>query len=261
MRAATFITFLTVSPVHAGEIVAFSATDFDGADIVIVGEIHDDPIHHQAQADIIALLDPTAIVFEMLTSDQAGQVTSDTINSSDLGELLEWEANGWPDFDMYAPIFAAAEDAKIIGAAPSPEMAAQARDDILAAFTDQRFELHIPLDEDEQRTREQGMQDGHCGALPAEILPWFVDQQRFRDAVFARAALEAFETFGGPVVVITGNGHAHTDWGMPVYLHPASPDTHVLSIGQITAPSDTPPYDLWRVTPPIDRPDPCAAFE
>ena len=108
---------------------------------------------------------------------------------------------------------------------------------------------------------EQAMQDGHCGALPAEMLPWFIDQQRFRDAMFARAALDAMDVTGGPIVVITGNGHARTDWGMPVYLAAATPDVAVLSVGQITAAQDDAPFDFWRVTEPIDRPDPCAAFK
>lgn len=95
-----------------------------------------------------------------------------------------------------------------------------------------RFGFSEALPDEEQTLREQEMQDGHCGALPPEMLPWFVDQKRFCDAVFARATLNALDVTGGPIVVITGNGHARTDWGMPVYLTAAARDVAVLSIGQ-----------------------------
>jgi hypothetical protein len=254
---------MCTSPVSAGEVSLFSQADFAGADIVIIGEIHDDPNHHLTQADIITMIDPTAVVFEMLTAEQALRVTPANIDDPALGEILGWNASGWPDFAIYAPVFATLGDAEVRGAAPSEFAAMQARDDIIHAFRDgaDRFGLTTPLPDDERAMREQGMQDGHCGALPVEMLPWFVDQQRFRDAVFARAALQAFEQTGGPVVVITGNGHARTDWGMPVYLTAAAPDIAVISIGQITMVDENAPFDLWRLTDPVDRPDPCAAFQ
>jgi hypothetical protein len=262
MRIIALITILSVSPALAQEVTTFSTTDFSGVDIVIIGEIHDDPSHHQAQADIVAALDPAAIVFEMLTEDQAQRVTDNNRNA-DLAAVLEWGASGWPDFAIYAPIFEASGRAAIVGAAPADASEMQARDDIVAAFGDAagRFGLDDALPETEQAEREQGMQDGHCGALPVEMLPWFVDQQRFRDAVFASKALDAFNKHGDPIVVITGNGHARTDWGMPVYLRAAAPDVTVFSIGQITESNDGPPYDIWRISAPIARPDPCAAFQ
>lgn len=94
-----------------------------------------------------------------------------------------------------------------------------------------RFGFREALPDDEQTLREQEMQDGHCGALPPEMLPWFVDQKRFCDAVFAPAALNALDVTGGPIVVITGDGHARTDWGMPAYLTAAARDVAVLNIG------------------------------
>ncbi len=263
MKIISSILIAIAAPVASDSISPFHINDFDGFDIIIVGETHDDPTHHQMQADIISMVHPTAVVFEMLNEVQAETVTPDRRDATDLGELLAWEDSGWPTFEIYAPIFAALGDAAIIGAAASDTQAAHARDDSVAAFGDDadKFGLTADLPATEQLAREAEMQAGHCGALPDEMLPWFVDQQRFRDAMFARAALDAFEKFGGSVVVITGNGHARTDWGMPVYLDAAAPDVNVLSIGQITEHDADRPYDLWRITPPVDRPDPCAAFQ
>jgi hypothetical protein len=45
-------------------------------------------------------------------------------------------------------------------------------------------------------------------------------------------------------------------------LAEAAPDLRVLSIGQFEeAAADDPPFDLWLLTPPAPRPDPCAAFD
>ena len=41
------------------------------AQVVIIGEIHDNPTHHQTQAALVAKLAPKALVFEMLTPAQA----------------------------------------------------------------------------------------------------------------------------------------------------------------------------------------------
>lgn len=263
MRWMIFAATVHASSACAEEVFSFAPEDFAGADVVIVGEVHDNPDHHVAQAEVIAMLRPRAVVFEMLTEAQAALVTDDVLTSPALGDLLDWEASGWPDFAMYAPVFAASEGATIVGAAADPDRAQAARADMLTAFGDEAtaFGLTTALPEAEQAIREQGMQDGHCGALPPEMLPWFVDLQRFRDAVFAQAALQAFEDHGGPVIVVTGNGHARNDWGIPVYLQTAAPKLTVISVGQITGPATDAPFDLWRITPDVDRPDPCVAFQ
>jgi uncharacterized iron-regulated protein len=263
MRKLLLVAMICPLPAFAGEVDRFETADFLDADIVIIGEIHDDPRHHETQAEIIEMVDPKSVVFEMLTAEQAGLITPDNITSPDLGTVLDWAQSGWPDFTTYAPIFTALDSAVVVGAAASKVESAKARDGIIAAFgadADQ-FGLTLPLSKDEQATREQGMQDGHCGALPEAMLPWFVDQQRFRDASFSKAALDALAAFGGPVVVITGNGHARTDWGMPVYLSAAAPHVKVLSIGQISESDEATPFNLWRITTPVDRPDPCAVFD
>jgi hypothetical protein len=62
--------------------------------------------------------------------------------------------------------------------------------------------------------------------------------------------------------VITGNGHARLDRGMAVHLAAAAPGVTVRALGQFEAPPDEaePPFDRWVVTPPAERPDPCAFF-
>lgn len=235
-----------------------------GADIVLLGEVHDNPAHHAAQADLVARIAPKAVVFEMLTAEQAARVTSDLIADPDaLAAALNWADSGWPDFDLYHPIFAAARGALIRGAAVPRPAARQAMQDVAGAFGPEadRFGLTRPLNPDEQAEREALQFEAHCDALPKEMLPGMVDIQRLRDARLAQEAVRAFEATGGPVVIITGNGHARADWGVPRKLRMARSDLTLFTLGQTEDGQPLPgAFDAVLDAPRVDRPDPCLAF-
>jgi hypothetical protein len=201
----------------------------------------------------------------MLSSEQAGRVTPRLVRSAEaLGAMLGWEASGWPDFEMYHPIFVAAGAAAIRGAAApivDVRQAAQVGASVVFGEEAGLFGLSDPLPEAEQALREAEQLIAHCDAMPAEALPGMVEAQRLRDAWLARAAVDALDETGGPVVVITGNGHARADWGVPRMIAAAAPETRVLTIGQFEeAAEPDPPFDLWIVTEAVERGDPCAAF-
>lgn len=235
------------------------------ARIVILGEVHDNPSHHANQSRAVAAIRPAALVFEMLTPQQAqaavGVVRSDR---AALETALGWADTGWPDFSMYHPIFAAAPQAAIYGAAlPRADVRRAMTEGAAAVFGAKpaAFGLDRALAPDEQARRESDQQMAHCNALPPDLLPGMVAAQRLRDAAFARTALEALAATGGPVVVITGSGHADTAQGIPVALAAAAPSVSVLSVGQLeTDPGPAAPFDLWIVTDPAPRDDPCKAF-
>ncbi|WP_343035325.1 ChaN family lipoprotein [Parasulfitobacter algicola] len=255
---------ILTSVVRADQIGTNILKDLPKADIYILGEIHDNPTHHDNQALAISRIAPQAIVFEMISPDQAKAIEDvDRGDQTAMARALQWDESGWPDFAIYHPIFKAAPNATIFGAAVG-------RDDLIAAMKstaattfgkDADAFLLGPLPQDQQMQRETLQLAAHCDALPAEMLPGMVEAQRLRDAVLSRTTLEALDETDGPVVVITGNGHARTDWAMPAKIKSARPTVTVLSIGQLeTTPNSTPPYDLWLITDPIDRPDPCEQF-
>lgn len=237
--------------------------------MVILGEVHDNPAHHANQARALAALKPAAVVFEMLDIEQAQRITPAlTRDPAALEAVLGWNAAGWPDFAMYAPLFQTTPAPRFYGGAVRPADLARARNDGAAAAFGAgaaRFGLDRPLAPGDQAAREAEMQQVHCGALPPGLLPGFVAVQRLRDAALALATLAALEQTGGPVAVITGNGHARRDRGIPAMLAQADPSVSVLAMGQFEGePDGPPPYDLWLVTGAPDRsaePDPCAAFD
>lgn len=248
----------------AGEIAPADLTALPPADVVILGEIHDNPVHHANQADAVAALVPAALVFGMLTPEQAARVTPAIRgDAAALGAALGWEEAGWPEFAMYHPIFTAAPGARVFGAAfPRAAVSRAVAEGAAAVFGAEaaRYGLDQPLPAEEQAEREAEQAEAHCDALPAELLPGMVAAQRLRDAGLARAAVEAAAETGGPVAVITGNGHARRDRGLAVYLARAAPGLSVLSLGQLEAPAETADadvaFDLWLVTPPAEREDP-----
>jgi uncharacterized iron-regulated protein len=235
-------------------------------DVLILGEIHDNPVHHAFQAERVGELQPAAIVFEMLTPAQASAVIPENRASKEkLAAALNWGESGWPDFSMYYPIFSAAPDAKIYGAQVPRDVARGVRDaGLVDSFSGDAalYGLTEPLSEPQQIKREAMQMAAHCDALPEELLPAMVDIQRLRDAELARAVVSAMRTTGGPVAVITGNGHARRDWGVPSYLQRVAPELDLLVIGQAESGRTIHgTFDELVTADPVDRPDPCAAFQ
>lgn len=210
------------------------------------------------------------MVFEQITPELAAKITPELIaDIARLEAVLEWEERGWPDFDMYYPIFAAAPDAAYFGGgAPIADVRRAISEGAASVFGDgaEMFWLNRTFSDDVQAELEAVQRDAHCGGLPEDMLPGMVEAQRYRDAVLARAAiaahLEATSDDWSPVVVITGNGHARNDWGVPSMLRLQRMDLAVKSVGQFErlGPDDVPDFDHWLLTDGVERDDPCAAF-
>lgn len=268
-RAIPLAVALAVAAVSAfagsRQIAPEALTALPAADVVVLGEVHDNPVHHAHQAQAVAALRPGALVFEMLTEAQALRIRPELLaDPAALERALGWEASGWPDFAMYYPIFEAGAGAAIFGGAVAREAARRAvREGAAEVFGAGAALFGLPdnLDDAEQAEREAGQMAAHCDALPVEMLAGLVEAQRLRDAALARAVIAAMAETGGPVVVITGNGHARRDWGLPRTLERVAPELEVVTVGQYEAmPEGAVPYDLWLLTEPVARPDPCLAF-
>lgn len=237
-------------------------------DIVVIGEIHDNPAHHRVQAEIVAALQPAAIVFEMIPQEHEATVNELRAQGADraaLAAALDWEASGWPDFGYYARILEAAPQAQVFGAGqPMADVRRSMVEGAAGVFGPDAsiYGLDQPLPPEEQAAREAIQAAAHCDQLAPETLPGMVEAQRFRDAGLADAALWArVMTGGGQVVVITGSAHADKVRGMPAMIALADPETSVVALGQFeSAPDAEEAFDMAFVAPAAEREDPCLAL-
>lgn len=264
LGGALFIAAGTMALAEAARIPGDVLNRMAAAEIVLLGEVHDNPYHHLVQAEVLRRIQPKAVVWEMIAEDKVSGLTSEVLSDpSRLEAELNWTESGWPDFSLYEPVFDAASGARPYGAQISRSAARSVmQDGVLSYFGPDaaRFGLDMPLEASEQKQREKDQLAAHCDALPQEMLPMMVDFQRLRDANLARVALRALDETGGPVAVVTGNGHARKDRGIPVYLLKARPGLDVFSLGQSEDGVSAGDYDHLLDAPAVDRPDPCLAF-
>jgi uncharacterized iron-regulated protein len=269
LLAAALALWAGAAGADTGSLEAFLAKAAS-ADVVVLGEIHDNPGHHEVQARAVEALQPDAIVFEMIPQDRSGLVNrlrDEAASRAEIAEALDWEESGWPDFDLYAPILEAAPEARIFGASlPGDAIRAAARQGAASIFGSEaaRFGLADALDGEAAAALRDEMGMAHCNALPAEALDGMIEVQRLRDAALARAALQALAEAGagGQVVVIAGNGHADRERGAPSAMARADPAARVLVLGQTEGEAASDPrFDMTIASePPPDREDPCAIF-
>ncbi|MGF1503072.1 MAG: ChaN family lipoprotein [Paracoccaceae bacterium] len=267
----------TIWDVSTGEEIAENALieRLDRADFIILGELHDNPEHHARQARLVAALSPAGIAFEMVpeaSEEGIAVFRAQGGTPGEIGPAIGWERLGWPDWEMYRPIFEAAPEAYVAGGGVSrPALSAAMSTGAAAAFGGgaRAYGLATPLPEPVRAALEAEMIAAHCDAIPARIAGPLVEAQRLRDARFAHALRRAAAAGGGQAVLITGNGHARIDRGVPAALREAVPDAEIVSLGQIeVSPGATEaaprlaeaPYDLVWFSGRAERDDPCAAF-
>ena len=269
MRTCTLIAacLAWAAPLHADADRSLPT----GVQIGWIGEIHDNPAHHAYQAEVVAASAPAALVFEMLTPGQAARPTATDRQDADrLGAALRWDESGWPEWEMYAPIFLAAPEAQLYGTARGrDEMRQSVTEGAAAVFgaAAPLFGLDQALPDDQQAVREEGQMVAHCNAMPVEMMGGMVEAQRLRDADLAYTALTALLETGGPVIVIAGNGHVRGDWGAPSLLALADPDIrqHIVHLSEEGTGTSADPgafgVDEVVALPEVtDRGDPCAVF-
>ncbi len=246
----------------------------EAADVVVLGERHDSPVHHARQARLVRALSPAGLAFEMVPADSEEGVQVFLAQGGDRGDIgpaIGWDRLGWPDWELYAPIFEAAPDAYVAGGAPArSELRLAVASGAAAAWGSDAGSVGLDRDLDEATLRalEDHMLAAHCGEIPRAVARRMVEAQRFKDARLARAALRAHERGGGQAVLFTGNEHARTDRGAPAYVARLAPGVEVASVGMIELPSGTDAqeaarrlaYDYVWLSEPTERGDPCEGF-
>ena len=246
----------------------------DGHVHIALGETHDNPDHHQLQAELIDALseDRNAVVFEMIEREQSELARSALRDGVEaLREAVDWSNSGWPAFEIYAPVFAATREHALTlqGAGVSREQLAPLyQGKPIEGELSSRFDLSAPLDGSLQDRWLDELAEAHCGAMPKEALGPMLAAQRLRDAAMAAALADQ-----GAGFLVAGSGHVRRDRAVPALLggddsDPAGAAVASLAFVEVDPSwSDTDalaaadlPFDYVWVTPGVERPDPCDAF-
>ena len=281
MRAARHLLFvLACIPVFAG---CATPPPLDGErlagelarrPVVLLGEVHDNVVQHRIRADALRRLleggARPAIAFEQFDRERQGDIDRARREQAPQGRSLADHViaqarapkDSW-DWARYRPFveLALQYDLPIVAANLTRSAAARvAREGPGAVFTEaERAELALDRFDDILAKHEHVVQIGHCNMLPKSALPGLARAQIARDAVLAKS-LQPYLERG--VVLLTGNGHARRDIGVPRHLA-VEDQPRAWSIGLLEEGNEERSrlFDVAFVSPAQDRPDPCAALK
>jgi uncharacterized iron-regulated protein len=235
------------------------------ADIVLLGELHDNRLHHQLRGQLIAQFADTkrSIVSEHIPAPSKVVFRSDT--KADL-EAAGFDPEGW-EWPAHQSLYDAirAKNLTVVGG-NLPK--AEARKIFLQGVTGLSERMaqtyaQSRLDADAERALDRDLVEGHCGQLPDKYLLRMRFAQRITDLSLTHALLD-----NRPAVLVAGNGHVRKDYGVPQILSSVNPSLKVISIGFLEQGSDPKDllhsvagqYDFIWITERAERKNPCENF-
>ncbi len=278
--AAALLAAALALPAQAGA----PREDFDAAalaqamaqrPVVLLGEVHDNAAQHVTRiAALRRLLESgarPAIAFEQFDRERQADIDRARRETPPPGRTLAEHvveqarpARGW-NWALYRPFVELAldHDLPIVAANLSRADAVRVATQGFGAAFDEATRVRAALDALPPAmlaAHERAVDAGHCHRLPAEALPGMARAQIARDLALAEAIRPHFAR---GVVLLTGNGHARTDIGVPFFLDEAERG-RVVAIGLLerepAAAEWAARFDVAFVTPVQEREDPCATL-
>ncbi|MDN3545656.1 ChaN family lipoprotein [Kinneretia asaccharophila] len=245
------------------------------APFVLLGEVHDNPAHHlERAAQLRRLLADgrrSTVVFEQMGRDQDAALAAAPREAEAQSQAGGLDRQGWR-WPLHKPLFEAAlaGQAQLRGGNISREQARALVRQGEAAWPEDLLPLKLatPWAPAQQQALQAEIEQGHCGAMPARLLPGMVLAQRGRDAAMAQAMLQARAAGAERVILIAGNGHVRRDLAVPLYLQAAGVPAEQIHVqayleqasGPAAAEPQTALYDRVVRTAKAQREDPCAAL-
>jgi len=255
------------------------ASLLQNTNILLIGETHDNPEHHNKQVEILmhylAHGQTGLVALEMVTDTQMEKILKDKPNdATSLISVLNQEGDGWEYDKYYKGVFEAIYKAGyMITAANFNRKTMSAI--VMEGDTGIPSEIksiveHVPLNEENNASLQKEIESSHCGMALGKHAVGMITGQRVRDAYMAKSVVDA-KSKTDKVVLLAGSGHVRSDRGVPIYIKYLAPTLNVVSIGlaEVVEGHDDPqdyakrwgatslPFDLVWFTSAVDRPDPC----
>jgi len=200
-----------------------------GADVVFIGEIHDNPDHHLIQAQVLQSLiskwGKLVLAVEFLPYTM--QPTIDKYLAGGLSEpeflrKVNWEDTWGFDYHFYRPLMQLAKQANchIIGInAPHELVKKVARKGLAALTPDERNRLPREIDLTDTQHKEylRKVYESHEHNKIKEF-DYFYQAQCVWEETMADNIANYLEHGNEKIVVLCGNGHIYYDFGIPKRL-------------------------------------------
>jgi uncharacterized iron-regulated protein len=221
---------------------------------VVVGEQHDDVLHHALQTQVmtqVAQLGRAVLGLEMLPwtyQPQLDALTGGELTLAALPAATAWDTTWGFPFALFEPTLevALAKHAPVVALnAPRSLIKAVRKLGTNGLSEDDRAMLpEIDLSDDEHRRWFFGLGLGHMASLSSEEREGFYRAQVTWDEAMAATAFQALQQHpGARIVILAGTGHIARGRGIPQrLLRRMGGDTStVLSLYPITIAVDEPP--------------------
>lgn len=183
------------------------------ADVLLVGERHDDPGHQVRHRDLVQALAVrrklAAVAIEMAEQGTSTAGLPRNADDSTVRASLRWDEAAWP-WDAYAPALLAAVRAGV------PVLGANLPHERLHAAM-QDASLDDTLDAASLEAQREAVRTGHCDLLPPAQLVPMTRVQVARDRMMART-IAAAAVPGQTVMLLAGAGHVDPALGVPRHL-------------------------------------------
>lgn len=235
-----------------------------GSDYLLLGELHDNPLHHQRRGELLAdLPKTTAVVAEHL---ELGRPVANNGPLLDTLEAAGFDAGNWR-WPLHGPLFSAIRDRglSLAGGNIARSTARAIVREGQAALPPALAEIVAgnPLTAGMTATLDAELLRSHCGQVPAALIPGLRLAQQGRDAAMFAGLVQAT---GKPAVLLAGNGHVRKDYGVPRLLTQQLPESRRISIAFVEAGAEPraggeAAYDYLWITEAAVRTDPCTDFK
>jgi uncharacterized iron-regulated protein len=236
------------------------ARAMNGPRIVVLGEVHDNGAQHAlrlaALKIVVAQGARPALAFEQFDRERQPDIDRARRERPRDADHVIREAKGSPNWNWkhYRPFVQLALDHDL------PIVAANLSRGGAMTIAQRTAPATAPkLPEAVVRAHEDAIAKGHCNLLPAEALPGMALAQIARDRTLAES-IRPYAARG--VVLLTGNGHARIDIGVPFWLTPeeraASVAIGLLERDETGSVEESPAmFDAYARTERAERADPC----
>jgi uncharacterized iron-regulated protein len=229
-------------------------------DWLLLGENHENDVHHTLQTEIIDLLAQQNqlgnVAFEMANIEQQTALDK-ALGAPTTPEQLNWQ-KGWPWKWYQSPVNLALTKAeRVLGTDLTRQQQMQAYMDTSIDHPDETYKSFM-LDI---------LNQGHCGKLPKSQLSNMLSVQIARDRQMGSTLNE--NSTDKVDVYIAGNMHVRKDAGVPFHNDLNSLSIMMLSVGDSRDPfeivpksyQDNPITDYVIFTPKVEQQDHCARIE